>query len=253
VAMFRRVRFAVRPAAKKTAAEAAAREEARIKALCLDGITHELRTPLGALVGLADMMSAQAFGPLGAERYVQISKDILAAGRCLLQHLDTLTELGRIEVSEAAAQCATVDAGEIVRRAVAAAEPSAKKRNVSLAIRGETADAWCIGSETGLAGTLARLIDRAVYAKAGRRIAVLLRREAGEVVVGLAEGPTVVASGPAAFRRDLDLDIAGRLAELMGGRISQPPGEDGVVLVHLPAAPRRRVSAPYRDNSATRG
>src|SRR5258706_3042243 len=57
---------------------------ANAKADMLARISHEVRTPLNAIIGFAEVMIGERFGTLANERYIQYMKDILASGEALM-------------------------------------------------------------------------------------------------------------------------------------------------------------------------
>ncbi len=63
----------------------------------LANMSHELRTPLNAIIGFSQMMENAFFGPLGSERYVGYVKDIRASGNYLLNVIDDVLEMARID------------------------------------------------------------------------------------------------------------------------------------------------------------
>jgi PAS domain S-box-containing protein len=63
----------------------------------LANMSHELRTPLNAIIGFSQMMENAFFGPLGSERYVGYVKDIHASGQYLLNVIDDVLEMSRID------------------------------------------------------------------------------------------------------------------------------------------------------------
>ena len=86
------------------AARAAAEAAMASRSLLLATMTHELRSPLGAMIGLAEVMSRQCHGPLGDARYLEYVGSIADSGRHLnvlvTDLLDTAkVEAGRIELT----------------------------------------------------------------------------------------------------------------------------------------------------------
>ncbi len=61
-------------------------------------MSHELRTPLNGIIGFSQMMNSEIFGPLGSGKYKEYSTDIHAAGSHLLDILDDILDLSRIEL-----------------------------------------------------------------------------------------------------------------------------------------------------------
>lgn len=52
-------------------------------------LNHDLRTPLNAMLGFADLMNAETFGPLGDERYRAYAAHMQTCGRELLSATET--------------------------------------------------------------------------------------------------------------------------------------------------------------------
>ena len=63
-----------------------AERAANAKADMLARISHEVRTPLNAIIGFSEVMIGERFGALGNERYVEYMKDIRASGERVIAH-----------------------------------------------------------------------------------------------------------------------------------------------------------------------
>ena len=61
-----------------------ARADAREGADMLADLSHEMRTPLNAVIGFAETIERETFGPIGHENYAQYAEHIRASGRHLL-------------------------------------------------------------------------------------------------------------------------------------------------------------------------
>jgi PAS domain S-box-containing protein len=72
-------------------------EAARAKAAFLAAMSHELKTPLNAVIGFSDLMRQELFGPVGEERYRGYIVDIHDNGRRLLAMINDILDLSRIE------------------------------------------------------------------------------------------------------------------------------------------------------------
>ena len=81
-----------------------AEKHSRAKSEFLANMNHELRTPLNAIIGFAEIMKGQMFGPL-SERYREYVDDILMSGRNLLNVVNDILDLSKIETD--ASDCET--------------------------------------------------------------------------------------------------------------------------------------------------
>ena len=80
-------------AREKTRAEAANRSKSEF----LANMSHELRTPLNAIIGFSEIMEAQMFGAMGSEKYVEYSRDIHKSGQFLLDVINDILDMSKIE------------------------------------------------------------------------------------------------------------------------------------------------------------
>ena len=73
---------------------------ARAKSRFLASISHELRTPLNAIIGFSSLISQQGLGPIGNPKYADYAVDINESGHRLLQLVNDVIDLSRIEAGE---------------------------------------------------------------------------------------------------------------------------------------------------------
>ena len=84
--------------AEKYAEEKTRAEEAnQAKSKFLANMSHELRTPLNAIIGFSEIMEAAMFGPLGADKYSEYSRDIRESGQYLLDVINDILDMSKIE------------------------------------------------------------------------------------------------------------------------------------------------------------
>lgn len=73
-------------------------EEANLaKSRFLATMSHELRTPLNAILGFSEVMKAEIFGPLTVPNYKEYVTDIHTSGQHLLNLINEILDLSRIE------------------------------------------------------------------------------------------------------------------------------------------------------------
>jgi len=84
--------------AGKYAEEKTRAEEAnQAKSKFLANMSHELRTPLNAIIGFSEIMESAMFGPLGAAKYTEYSRDIRDSGQYLLDVINDILDMSKIE------------------------------------------------------------------------------------------------------------------------------------------------------------
>ena len=95
-------------------------------------ISHDVRTPLNAIIGLAEVMMSERFGPLGNERYVEYLKDIRASTERVIAIINDLTELSRIEIGKLDLAFASQNLNELVESCVSAMQPQASRERITI-------------------------------------------------------------------------------------------------------------------------
>lgn len=100
------------------------------KADVLARISHEVRTPLNAIIGFADVMTGERFGTLGNERYREYMKDIRASGERVIAIINDLLDLSRIETGKLDLAFTNQNLNEIVESCVAVMQPQANRERI---------------------------------------------------------------------------------------------------------------------------
>ena len=107
-----------------------AERAATAKADMLARISHEVRTPLNAIIGFAEVMIAERFGALGNERYGEYMKDIRASGERVIAIINDLTDLSRIETGKLDLAFISQSLNELVESCVAVMQPQANRERI---------------------------------------------------------------------------------------------------------------------------
>lgn len=93
-------------------------------------VSHEIRTPLNAIIGFSDMMAGERFGPIGHPRYVEYANDIGRSGRHVLDIVNDLLDISKIEAGEMDLEFAAVGLNDAIAEAVALVQPQANGQRV---------------------------------------------------------------------------------------------------------------------------
>ncbi|MFA5591915.1 MAG: PAS domain S-box protein [Micavibrio sp.] len=86
----------------------------RAKSEFLANMSHELRTPLNAIIGFSDIIGNQAFGAVGSPEYLEYARDINQSGKHLLEVINDILDVSRIEAGERQLNEGVVDIHKIV-------------------------------------------------------------------------------------------------------------------------------------------
>jgi signal transduction histidine kinase len=100
----RAIRYAIeRKRGEKLLFEAKEKAESASKAKSefLATMSHELRTPLNAILGFSEVIQNEIFGPIGNQRYQEYLDDIINSGRHLLDLINEILDLAKIEAGKA--------------------------------------------------------------------------------------------------------------------------------------------------------
>jgi signal transduction histidine kinase/CheY-like chemotaxis protein len=106
-------------------------ESSRLKSLFLANMSHELRTPLNAVIGFSDLLAAGAI-PADSPRYAAALGHIAGSGRHLLQMINDVLDLSKIEAGKLAFRPETVDLPALVDELMATVAVLAEQRGLSL-------------------------------------------------------------------------------------------------------------------------
>jgi signal transduction histidine kinase len=113
----------------KEAAEAASRAKSEF----LANMSHELRTPLNAIIGFSELMQKPRTGRRGGgDEYLEWAADIMASGRHLLEVINDVLELARIDAGRYVLAQDRVDLATAVRACLAMVKLQAEAKQVTL-------------------------------------------------------------------------------------------------------------------------
>lgn len=118
--------------AELDAARAEAEAQNAGKTRFLAHMSHELRTPLNAVVGFSDAMRQELFGPV-PPRYADYARSIHEAGGHLLDLINDVLDVSRIEADRYELALESFDAREPVLAALALVRIQADDKGVELA------------------------------------------------------------------------------------------------------------------------
>ncbi len=236
-------------------AREAAEASNRAKSEFLSRMSHELRTPLNAMLGFAQLLELDPRHPLKAEQQPWVSQ-IQQAGWHLLEMINDVLDLSRIESGNLRLQTETLNLTELLDATIVMVEGEAKRRHIRISQALEPGTATLLGDSTRVKQILTNLLSNAVkYNSDGGRIHIAARpvgADAVEIAVtdnGLGLTPEQLGDLFQPFNRlgrersaqqgtGIGLVISQRLAEAMGGtlRATSVAGRGSSFLLTLPCS-----------------
>jgi PAS domain S-box-containing protein len=237
-----------------TAANEELEEATKAKSRFLANVSHELRTPLNSIIGFSGVLAGGAAGPLTDEQALQIGM-VNKSGRQLLELINDILDLSRVEAGAAEVRIGPADAVEVVSDVAEALRPLAMEKGLGL--RMEMPDGAIVlkTDKDRLRQILVNIMGNAVKFTVTGEITLRLERTADARVAFLVTdtGPglpadalqqvfeafhqAVPASGDHPKGTGLGLAISREYAHLLGGEITvtSKEGQGSTFTLWLPA------------------
>ncbi|MBI3457064.1 MAG: response regulator, partial [Candidatus Rokubacteria bacterium] len=228
----------------------------RHKSEFLANMSHELRTPLNAIIGYSEMLQEEA-GDLGAEGLVPDLKKIHAAGKHLLELINAVLDLSKIEAGKMELYLETFEIPTLIHDIAAVIQPLAAKNSNRLEVSCEDAIGTMRADLTKVRQALFNLLSNACKFTDHGTVSLAATRETGEGGdwitfrvrdSGIGMTPEQMAKlfqefsqADAATTRKYGVTVLGlalsrRLCRMMGGDITvaSEPGRGSTFTMHLP-------------------
>ena len=218
---------------KSRALEAASRHKSEF----LANMSHELRTPLNAVIGFSDVLEQRLFGELN-ERQSDYVRDIASSGRHLLEVVNEILDLSKVEAGRMELEPSAFALAETIRAALAFVRERAVGHNIEIGASLPSDLGTIVADERKVRQVLLNLLSNAVkFTPDGGTITVHARRVGAEVEVSVQDSGIGIAAEdqakvfdefqqvgrPSERSREgtgLGLTLAKRFIELHGGRIA---------------------------------
>lgn len=254
-------------------AQEAAETANRAKSAFLSRMSHELRTPLNSVLGFGQLLDVEELTPSQADSVDHIMK----AGRHLLDLMNEVLDISRIEAGELALSPEPVLVSELIQNAVNLIKPAAQQRGIQVLVdRSGVCDCYVFADKQRAKQILLNLLSNAVKYNRVQGTIALTCQQPTETRVSISVADTghgiaherlgllfipferLGAESSDVEGTGIGLALSRRLAEAMGGSLQATStlGQGSTFSVELPRVEGpveryERLSPPVAAAAAT--
>ena len=134
----------------------------RAKSEFLANMSHELRTPLNAIIGFSEIIKNQVFGPIGQDAYHEYARDIHDSGKKLLEVINNILDVSRIEVGDRQLNESLVDLQKVVPMCLKLMDPKFEAKKIKIVFDSEQVYPRIVGEELGIKQMIMNLLSNAI-------------------------------------------------------------------------------------------
>jgi PAS domain S-box-containing protein len=229
----------------------------RAKSTFLANMSHELRTPLNAVLGFAEAIMGEVLGPVGNARYAEYAGHIHASGKHLLDVINDILDMTKIESGNMDLRLERVDAANVMQACAQLVLESAQRGEVGFIVKRPQDAIMLRADEKRLKQILLNLLSNAVkFTLPGGKVTFGVELdEKGALLftvadTGIGMAPQQIARAMEPFQQidnsmtrryegtGLGLPIAKSLSELHCGEllIVSSPGKGTTAQLRLPTS-----------------
>ncbi len=236
-------------------AEAASRS----KTSFLAHLSHDVRTPLTHIIGFAELIQHQNFGPIGDKKYLEYIETIKSSGEKLLISFSEILELAQLEGGDISLKNEDLLLSDLIKNIIKKYRPRAKKAGIKLKYSAceETllhADRMCIERMIG------NIVENSIqFTKKGGEVNINAWKADDGVILEISDNGIGMSKeriadlsepfilGDAAFTREggvgVGIAISRAIAELNGGElvIDSTPSVGTTVAISLPLTAEQNI------------
>jgi len=221
---------------------------------------HDLKTPLNAILGYAEVMQAELMGPM-PKPYADYPSIIHESGTDLLLLVDDILDLARSEAGQPRLEPEPVDLTASAESVIRQLSAQASRAGVTLKLKA-AGEVWAEADARAVRQIWQNLISNAIkYSASGKSVTLETRIDGGAAVLSVTDRGAGIAAADLGRLTEpfaqgtgakpgtgLGLSVVRRFAELHGGalRIESKPGKGTRVQVTLPRASEADI-APMEE------
>lgn len=234
---------------EKLKAEAAS----RAKTSFLAHLSHDIRTPLNHIIGFAELIRHETYGPLGDSRYGEYIQSIKTSGEHLLASFATILDLAELESGQKVLRNEAVPVDDLIASVSRRFKAQFKRADIKLD-NGQPCGAVLRGDRLGYERMVSNIVENAIrFTERGGKVTMAAFAADDGVVIEISDTGIGMdeerlhslsqpfALGDATFTREgvgpgLGISISRAIAELSGGHmaIDSAPAMGTTVAISLP-------------------
>jgi len=241
-------------------------EANRHKTIFLANMSHELRTPLNSILGFSELLrddDAGRFDPTTGHRFLE---QIHTSGQHLLDLINDILDLSKIEAGQMELHPERVDLAESVSIVLSTVEPLAKTKNISLETKSGHG-LHLVADPIKLKQMLLNLVSNAIkFTPPGGQVAIETRQVESWIEIAVTDNGIGIAGtdlerlftefqqldaghGRQQEGTGLGLALTRRFAELHGGevRVESVPAKGSTFTLRLPVEAKSLVAQPHAE------
>lgn len=236
-------------------AKARAEEAVRTRGRYLATMGHELKTPLHSIVGFSEFLAQETLGPLGCPTYRDYAQDIAAAGRHLLDMVNDILDMARLEAGRLPLEEEPVDLARTAADVARMLALPARHKDIDVSVTVAERMPQIIADVRRIRQIMVNLLSNAVkFTPHGGKIVITVgQAENSDILIEVRDdgvgiraedipvvmtpfGRVRAAGAPVQDGAGLGLPLVKALSEAHGGRFElvSEPGEGACARVLLP-------------------
>jgi PAS domain S-box-containing protein len=220
----------------------AAESANRLKSVFLANMSHEIRTPMGAILGFTELVKQ---GDISAEEQKNYLEIIQRSGRSLMQIIDDILDLSRVEAGSLRVERSLIRPAELIQETASLLQLEAKNRGIEFKVEiGKDVPKYLESDGTRVKQILINLIGNALKFTKEGEVTVRAEAEGDDLIVTVEDTGVGIPPDkrhllfqpfsqidPSNTRKfggtGLGLALSKRLANALGGDIAYQPRASG--------------------------
>jgi two-component system cell cycle sensor histidine kinase PleC len=240
-----------------------AEHAAHTKSAFLANMSHELRTPLNAINGFSEILAHELYGPLGDTRYKGYAHDILTSGQHLLDMINDILDMAKIEAGKMTINPQPIDPVDPVDAAVRMIRRKAEDKGIEIVLDAQPGLPDLDADHRAIRQMVLNLLSNAIkFTDAGGKIIATVEQRGTDIYIGVTDTgigipiedlprlakPFEQVSGSRDRNYEgtgLGLALTKSFAEMHGGQLtlSSIEGEGTTVAILLPISGASELAA----------